>query len=287
MLVYAVCPDQLAFLSSPFSEGQKLYFPDSVAALPVLGVLTADSPAFGEAPWKDRPADCIVMTGNASGRARADALQKASGIPVFVLDAELNSLSDSLKRLAALSGEPDEAQELCQYVDRTLTELKQKEDYLPKKPRFTVYLARGEDGLGAVPDGESDESLFPLVGCSDACGAGPPTAALLKTRNPQVLLFSSAKLWSDASRSTAFRGLSAVKNGRYYPVPAFPYPWLGDSAGFNRLLGLRWLGNLLYPKVYYYDMTQETMRFYNLFYHCNLTDDLAEKLLGGKPVAAG
>ncbi|NLW07967.1 MAG: ABC transporter substrate-binding protein, partial [Clostridia bacterium] len=53
----------------------------------------------------------------------------------------------------------------------------------------------------------------------------------------------------------------------------------------NRILGIKWLGNLLYPEIYGYDMTKETREFYKLFYHYDLSDEELTSLLkdaGGK-----
>lgn len=38
----------------------------------------------------------------------------------------------------------------------------------------------------------------------------------------------------------------------------------------NRVLGIWWLGNLLYPELYDYDMAQVAQEYYGLFWHYDL-----------------
>ena len=47
----------------------------------------------------------------------------------------------------------------------------------------------------------------------------------------------------------------------------------------NRLLGIKWLGNLLYPEVFVYDMAAQAQTFYRLFYHYELSDQAARELM--------
>ena len=47
----------------------------------------------------------------------------------------------------------------------------------------------------------------------------------------------------------------------------------------NRILGIWWLGNLVYPDIYDYDMREISKEFYSLFYNYELTDVEVDALL--------
>lgn len=47
----------------------------------------------------------------------------------------------------------------------------------------------------------------------------------------------------------------------------------------NRVLGIWWLGNLLYPELYDYDMVQVAREYYGLFWHYDLTEEEARQML--------
>ena len=47
---------------------------------------------------------------------------------------------------------------------------------------------------------------------------------------------------------------------------------MGFPPGVQRCLGLLWLGKVLYPEDADYDLSAKAAEFYELFYHCSMTD---------------
>ena len=54
---------------------------------------------------------------------------------------------------------------------------------------------------------------------------------------------------------------------------------MSSPPSVNRVLGVWWLGNLLYPEIYDYDMIQVAQDYYALFWHYELSAEEAEALL--------
>ena len=48
------------------------------------------------------------------------------------------------------------------------------------------------------------------------------------------------------------------------------YHWFDRPPAVNRLMGLIWLTNLLYPEWFDWDLVRETREFYELFYRITL-----------------
>jgi hypothetical protein len=76
-----------------------------------------------------------------------------------------------------------------------------------------------------------------------------------------------------------WKELKAVKEGKVYEIPCAPFSWFDRPPSVNRILGLKWLGNALYPDIYNYDLTKEIKEFYSLFYHSDISDQDAKDLL--------
>ena len=49
----------------------------------------------------------------------------------------------------------------------------------------------------------------------------------------------------------------------------------------QRLLGMLWMGKVLYPDEADWDMYEETARHFELFYHCGLTREQYDALVAG------
>ena len=73
--------------------------------------------------------------------------------------------------------------------------------------------------------------------------------------------------------------VSAIRSGRYYEVPAAPYNWMGFPPSVQRLLGMMWMETLLYPDAVDFDLKTEVQTYFDLFYHCQLTDAQYEALV--------
>ena len=48
---------------------------------------------------------------------------------------------------------------------------------------------------------------------------------------------------------------------------------------FHRIIGIYWLGNLLYPDLYPVDIIEKTMEYYRLYYSYELTEEHAMEIL--------
>ena len=62
-------------------------------------------------------------------------------------------------------------------------------------------------------------------------------------------------------------------------MPFGPYNWIGQPPAVQRLLGMMWLGKLLYPQAADYDLYDEVAQYYQLFYHCDLTREQYDALM--------
>jgi iron complex transport system substrate-binding protein len=73
--------------------------------------------------------------------------------------------------------------------------------------------------------------------------------------------------------------LKAVQDKRVYLAPNLSYGWLDAPPGVNRLIGVRWLTSILYPKQFPDNLQETTQQFYKLFYQVDLTDEQVAMLL--------
>jgi iron complex transport system substrate-binding protein len=65
--------------------------------------------------------------------------------------------------------------------------------------------------------------------------------------------------------------------------PGLPFGWIDRPPSLNRLIGLRWLAEVLYPDRTGWDLRAETREFYRLFYQVELDDPELDRLLGEVP----
>jgi iron complex transport system substrate-binding protein len=101
----------------------------------------------------------------------------------------------------------------------------------------------------------------------------------LYNADPEVIIFSGGSIYDTVSSDAAWTDLKAVKDGRYYEIPMLPYNWMSNPPSINMTLGVWWLGNLLYPDIYNYDMVEKAKEIYKLLWNYDMSDDEARTLL--------
>ena len=96
---------------------------------------------------------------------------------------------------------------------------------------------------------------------------------------PDVIVLAAGGPY-DTLETGEWSALEAVRDGAYYEIPNLPYDWMSSPPSVNRVLGVWWLGQLVYPELYDdYDMIDVAREFYRLFWNYDLTEAEAEALL--------
>lgn len=158
---------------------------------------------------------------------------------------------------------------------------------IPENQRLSVLFGTGSTGLACNAAGSVQADVIDLVGAVNAIipeevsnRGGGTTVSLEEVYavQPDVILLSTGGPY-DTLTQGEWAGLTAVQNGRYYEIPGLPYDWMSSPPSVNRVLGIWWLGNLLYPELYDYDMAQVAQEYYRLFWHYDLTAEEAEQML--------
>ena len=100
---------------------------------------------------------------------------------------------------------------------------------------------------------------------------------------PDVMLAVDRRFRAMIATDPVWRQLDAVRKKRVHFVPDLPFSWLDEPPGLNRLIGLAWLGSLLYPSLFPEDVRAETRRFYALFYGQQPSGAQLDSLLANPP----
>jgi iron complex transport system substrate-binding protein len=100
---------------------------------------------------------------------------------------------------------------------------------------------------------------------------------------PEVILTVDRRFYAAVRTDPVWREVKAVQGGHIHFVPDLPFSWLDDPPAPNRLIGLLWLGKLLYPASFPQDVRAEARRFYALFYQQEPSEVQLDGLLADPP----
>ena len=291
MILAAFAPEELVCVGTKVSENQVPYLYDGIADLPVTGQLYGGKATLNLEELLGTGAEVIIDLGDFKKSIADDlaALQEQTGLPCVFIEADLAHLADAFRTLGTILGKEERGEELAKLVEETMTMAAENSAKITDDQRLSVLYSSGSDPLGTNAEGSSQAQVLGIVGAKNAVvledvsnkgGGNMINMEQLYNFDPDVVLVTDAAALEVIETEAAWQELRAVKDGKVYTVPCDPYCWLSAPPSMNMILGVWWLGNLLYPEVYDYDMTAKTQEIYKVFWNYDLTAEEAAAMLG-------
>jgi iron complex transport system substrate-binding protein len=224
-------------------------------------------------------------------------LQKKTQIPVVVINSDIFEYKEALRFLGDILNKEEKAKELIGFIETYIDPALAKGKTISGKKKKRIYYAEGLQGLKTDPSGSVHSLLIDLVGGINVAevdilpGKGMTNVSLeqIYVWNPDLILvwsgnFDEMDSYKYIKTDLSWKKLKAVRNNYVYQVPWRPFGWIDRPPGINRLIGIIWLSNLLYPDIYNYgSLTGITKEFFSKFHHYNMTDEEALEILNPQP----
>ena len=293
IFLYMVVPDKLLGWNYELNDVEKSIILDKYQDLPNFGM--GDAVNY-EAVIAANPTIAINSGKiNDAMVSDCDALSESLGIPVVAVDNELNNSAEAFRFMGELLGVEDHAEELAQYAEQVFTDINALSD-IPEEKKVSVYFGNGEDSLETAPRGSQHAQIFDVINAVNVAdlelGDGSRvqiSAEQLLAWDPDVIVVNGEPKADKSGNSAAedilsnpdYASLKAVQDQKVYGTPNAPFSWVDRPPGPNRLIGMRWFSALIYPEYIKCDINEEIHKFFDLFYHVDLSDEQLENVLKG------
>lgn len=293
IFLYMVVPDKLLGWNYELNDVEKSIILDKYQDLPNFGM--GDAVNY-EAVIAANPTIAINSGKiNDAMVSDCDALSESLGIPVVAVDNELNNSAEAFRFMGELLGVEDHAEELAQYAEQVFTDINALSD-IPEEKKVSVYFGNGEDSLETAPRGSQHAQILDVINAVNVAdlelGDGSRvqiSAEQLLAWDPDVIVVNGEPKADKSGSSAAedilsnpdYASLKAVQDQKVYGTPNAPFSWVDRPAGPNRLIGMRWFSALIYPEYIKCDINEEIHKFFDLFYHVDLSDEQLQNVLKG------
>ena len=276
VFLYTLAPEKLLNWNLPLTAEQRAYMPARYGALPALGRLTGrGNTASLETVLAARP-DVILDYGtiNPTYVSLAERIQNQTGVPYLLFDGSFDKIAVTYKAAGAALGASESGNRLSAYAERLLGEVDKRLARVSVEKRPLVYYARGPRGLETGLKGSINVESIERIGArnvaAERMGAGSLVSVSqeqLLAWNPEIVVTIESAFAAIAATDDVWKNIRAVRERRIFVAPELPFPWIDSPPSANRLIGLKWLGGVLYPEMFHEDLRAETRNFYSLFYH--------------------
>jgi iron complex transport system substrate-binding protein len=216
----------------------------------------------------------------------AERVQAQTGIPYALLDGRFAAIPETYRKLGALIGRQSDADAKAEYSERMLATVQRRIATVPREKRPHVYYARGprglETGLGGSINVETIELMTRNVAGAVRGGLATVSIEQVLVWNPDVIVTIDQTFAAAVRDDPAWAGVKAVREDRVHLSPKVPFGWVDFPPSVNRLIGLQWLGKILYPSLFPENLPTLTRDFYTRFYHVTPTDAQIARVLAGR-----
>ena len=286
IVLFALCPDKLVGIATPWDETAAMYFDAKYYDLPVLGQLYGGKGELNLETLLNSGAQAVIDVGEPKKTIveDLDALQEQTGIPFVHVTAATAEMGDAYRKLGELLNMPEEAEALAAYCDRVYAQTVEIAEGVEKK---NLLYITGDEGLNVIARGSYHAEVIDLLSNNLAVVESPSSKGTgnevdmeqILLWNPEVILFAPGSIYADVANRPEWQTVTAIRNKAYYEVPFGPYNWMGFPPSVQRYLGMMWMSQLLYPEAAQYDLFEAVKEYYGLFYHCELTQEQYDALV--------
>lgn len=290
MVLYSLVPEKLVGLSSDLSDNELLYLDEKMADLPLFGTFYGKKANLNKEALVYASPDVVIDAGDIKDGIAEDLdnLEKEIGIPVVFIECFLTNTADAYRKLGSLVGNEERAEILASYSQKAIDKADEARQMIENP--VSVYYSSSPDGLNGIPTGNFHAEVIELVGGENvipanfSSGSNIVSLEQILIWNPDVILLVDENAYRTVTTDSSWASLDAVKNNRVYLIPQSPYSFIDNPPAINRIIGIYWLGSVLYPDLYSeIDLEEEVRTFYDLFYGYSLSDDEVDMLLDSQP----
>jgi len=148
---------------------------------------------------------------------------------------------------------------------------------LEELPRY--YYAETDSGLFTEPKGSPRTNLIDLCGginvaesqLSGHYGRTEVSIEQVILWDPDVIITDNLQFYNQIKFDEKWAGIKAVEDDKVYMIPHGPFSWFDRPNDINQIVGIYWLGKILYPdiadSIYIEEKVKDILsRFFSYFF---------------------
>jgi iron complex transport system substrate-binding protein len=293
--ITSLCPDLLGGTASKFDAEQLKFMPENVKDLPYLGTIHNNGEIDRESLLTENIDIMFSISGvqlTQQNISEAEGLQEQTKIPCLLVDGSFDKIPAAFRLLGGILGREERAEELANFCEQSYKSVRDVVQTIPEKEKITVYYAEGPEGLQTEPEtsqhmlGFLEGGALDAAKCEETYGGGMTDVSLEQVLkwNPEVIIAWDSEqrggACEDIKTNPDWKNIQAVKDGRVYAMPNEPWAWCDRPPGVNRIIGIHWVANLLYPDIYNIDMLEVAKEYFKVMYQADVDNDTLKKVLG-------
>lgn len=293
-LLIMLCPDKLAALARPLMaediEDYEKAGLESLVNLIETGEMFPDDYHDSINPEKLKEAGKIVILDVGSPKdgqcEKFEVVEDETGCVTVFIDGTVGNLSRAFRELGGLLGCEDRAEELAGYVDMIWKEIGECREKIPEDVH--IFFAGGPHGTSRHTGYSFQNEVIRMLGFTPVVvmtsyDEKRVDIQSLKEMKTDYIIFND---WDCYENIMNIKGedykiwgeVETIKNGTFAVAPGLFQSWIGTP--LIQMIGALWLGNVIMPELYNYNIAGKVQEFYRITFNLQLCIEDIFDLLG-------
>jgi iron complex transport system substrate-binding protein len=242
-----------------------------------------------ETIMKHKPDVALAWASQFVDQHKLEEAFKRIGVPVLFV--HLDTYADwpaALEYVGVVLNSPKRGKLQAAYMRNAFRKVVNAVGDVPENLKPRVYYAEGLNGLMTDCNTSFHTEVIEIAGghnvyrCKSKGHYGKESVSLeqILAFDPEVIIAQEPQFVEKVRNDARWQKVRAVRNGRIYTIPHWPFNWFDRPPSTMRALGIQWLTQILYPHRLHVDLRKECKTFYKLFLEKDLSEKEVDKLLG-------
>ncbi len=280
-MLYSFDADIIAGWNTPLYSHEKKYIPEKYQNLDVIGGWYGNGNYPNKEVLLSKKIDAafMVSSSNMNMQKYVKTMQEyMTSVNIPFISIQGTSIDDDIQiynMLGKLFNNEKRSTELNSYITKSIENTKKITDKVKKKKR--VFLALGNNGLKTRC---VDSILLAGAEYVHNCKTFDETISIeqIMLYNPDMIIIGKKSAYDYIMNDKKWAKIKAVQNHNILFVPEEPFSWVEKKTVMEYFV-IQYLASKIYPEYSNIDLHKELMEHIKLFFHYDLTYDMAEKLI--------
>lgn len=246
---------------------------------PEIGQLYGKNPNFNKEELMKVNPQMIIDLGEKKKTILEDMdqVQKNTGIPTIFIEFTPETSAKAYEILGKLLKKEEVASKISAFLNKEVTTIQETLKKIPADKRVSFIQVGGKALMVDPAHSSHTEAIEFAGGINKAKPQNKDTKNKTENLNieeiiswnPDVIFAKDAASYEIITHDPTWQTLSAVKAGKVYLIPETPYSWVDSPPSVNKMLGIYWAAQKLYPESFSYNMDKLSEEFHSLVFHMN------------------
>lgn len=270
-------PETMASISKKVPDKVLQKIPTYPKNLPITGQFYGKVSNFNKEELIKIAPDIIIDIGEKKKNIVNDLneITLNTNIPIIFIEFDIKNITNVYNMLGKIFNKEDKAKEINDFLVKNLAIINEGVKNIPVEKRYS-FIQVGGKSLSIDPANSSHTEAIEIAGGINKAVINNQNKKN-KTENlnieeiimwdPDIIFAKDKDSYLMILEDEKWKSLRAVKNNKVFLIPENPYNYVSAPPSINKIMGIFWAAQIMYPEVFKYDLKSIEEKFNKLVFN--------------------